>query len=284
MSDNPLKSYFRQPKIYISLPTPEKFYPAGCIEPTETGELPVYPMTAKDELNFKTPDALLNGQATVDVIQSCIPNIKNAWLLPSTDLDAILIAIRIATYGEMMDVNTTIPVINEERTYQLDLRTILDELKAESFDEFITIDNLVVWIRPLNYREFTTSALKTFEEQRVFNIVNSEDLTEEQKLNQFHKSFKKLTELTVGMVSASIVQIDTDSDSVTDPQFIDEFLQNADKKFYTTITEHIEQQKKKFSVKPLTVTTEAEDQERGAPASYEAPVMFDQSNFFAQKY
>ena len=31
-----------------------------------------------DEITFKTPDALLNGQATVDVIQSCIPNIKDA--------------------------------------------------------------------------------------------------------------------------------------------------------------------------------------------------------------
>ena len=144
MSDNPLKSYFRQPKIYLSLPSPEKFYPSGCFEPTETGELPVYAMTAKDELNFKTPDALLNGQATVDVIQSCIPNIKNAWLLPSTDLDAILIAIRIATYGEMMDINTVVPVVNEERTYQLNLRGILDELKAEKFEEFVTVDDLCI--------------------------------------------------------------------------------------------------------------------------------------------
>jgi hypothetical protein len=284
MSDNPLKSYFRQPKIYLSLPSPEKFYPSGCFEPTETGELPVYAMTAKDELNFKTPDALLNGQATVDVIQSCIPNIKNAWLLPSTDLDAILIAIRIATYGEMMDINTVVPVVNEERTYQLNLRGILDELKAEKFEEFVTVDDLVIWIRPLNYREFTQSALKTFEEQRVFNIVNSEDLTEEQKLNQFHKSFKKLTELTVGMVAASIVQIDAQDTSVTEPAHIQEFLQNADKKFYTTITDHIEAQKRKFSVKPLTVTTEQEDRDNGAPESYEAPIMFDQSNFFAQKY
>jgi len=68
-SHNPLKKYFRQPKIYISLPSQGKFYPDGSIEMTENGELPVYSMTAKDEMIIKTPDALLNGSSTVEVIQ-----------------------------------------------------------------------------------------------------------------------------------------------------------------------------------------------------------------------
>ncbi len=99
-SSNPLAKHFRQPKLYVNLPSGGMFYPQGSLEPTETGEFPVYAMTAKDELMFKTPDALLNGQSTVSVIQSCIPNIKNAWHIPSIDIDAILVAIRMATYGE----------------------------------------------------------------------------------------------------------------------------------------------------------------------------------------
>ena len=94
---NPLQKYFRQPKIYLSLPSKGHWYPEGAIEMTENGELPVYAMTAKDELAFKTPDALLNGQSVVDVVKSCLPNIKDPWLMPSIDVDAILIAIRIAT-------------------------------------------------------------------------------------------------------------------------------------------------------------------------------------------
>ena len=100
---NPLRKYFRQPKVYITLPSKGKFYADGAIELPESGEFPVFAMTAKDELTMKTPDALLNGQATVDVIKSCIPAIKNPWSMPSIDLDAVLIAIRIATYGEMME-------------------------------------------------------------------------------------------------------------------------------------------------------------------------------------
>ena len=99
---NPLTSYMRQPKIYISLPSQGNFWPEHSIDMPENNELPVYSMTARDELLFKTPDALMNGQSIVDVIQSCVPNIKNAWVTPSIDLDTILIAIRIATYGEDM--------------------------------------------------------------------------------------------------------------------------------------------------------------------------------------
>ena len=108
-SSNPLAKYFRQPKIYISLPSQGKYYPPGVLVETENGEYPVYSMTARDELTFKTPDPLFNGQATVDVIQSCFPHIKDAWRIPSIDMDAILIAIRIATFGEDLDIDIKIP-------------------------------------------------------------------------------------------------------------------------------------------------------------------------------
>ena len=69
---NPLSKYFRQPKLFAALPSNGKFYPADSLETTETGEYAIYSMTAKDELTMKTPDALLNGQATVELIKSCV--------------------------------------------------------------------------------------------------------------------------------------------------------------------------------------------------------------------
>ena len=60
-------------------------------------------MTAKDEMAFKTPDAMINGQSTVDVIKSCVPNLLDPWKMVNYDTDAVLLAIRIATYGETMD-------------------------------------------------------------------------------------------------------------------------------------------------------------------------------------
>ena len=78
-SFNPLANYFRQPAIYLKLPSAGRWWPQGSLELSESQELPIYPMSTKDEILIRTPDALLNGQGVVDVIQSCCPAMKNAW-------------------------------------------------------------------------------------------------------------------------------------------------------------------------------------------------------------
>ena len=95
---NPLQKYFRTPAIYVKLPSGGRGYPAGTIDMPENGELPVYPMTAMDEVLARTPDALYNGSATVDVFKSCVPNIKEPWNILQSDVDLLLLAIRIASY------------------------------------------------------------------------------------------------------------------------------------------------------------------------------------------
>jgi hypothetical protein len=278
---NPLQKYFRQPKNYVRLPSRGKYYPAGALDLPVTGELPVYAMTAKDELTFKTPDALMNGQATVDVIQSCVPNIKNAWLMPSIDLDAVLIAIRVATYGESMDVSITVPNTTIKRDYSMDLRRALDDLMLGKFSDSLMIGSMKVNIRPINYKEFTDGAVKTFEEQRIYNVVNDNKIDDQTKLDMFHQSFRKLTDITISMVSNSVVSIEVDGETVTDSNHIREFIANADKNFYSAVMEHVTKQRESFSIKPIRVTSTPDDIKAGAPATFEVPVTFDQSNFFA---
>ena len=280
-NQNPLGKYFRQPKIYINLPSNGEFYDPGAIEKTETGEYPVFAMTAKDELSMKTPDALLNGQATVDVIQSCMPNIKNAWGMPSLDLDAVLTAIRIASYGETMDLTITIPNTTIEDTYSVDLRRVLDNFVSIEYENKVFVNDMTIFLKPLNYKTFTQNAIKTFEEQRIFSIVNDENLSDEQKVDMFSKSFSKLTALTVSVVAQGIEKIQVEDQAVVNPMHIAEFINNADKKFYNAIMDHMELQKKKFEVQPIVVETTAEQQEQGAPTSFELPVVLDSANFFA---
>lgn len=280
-AQNPLQKYFRQPKNYLRLPSRGKYYPQGTLDMPVTGELPVYAMTAKDELTFKTPDALMNGQATVDVIQSCVPNIKNAWFMPSIDIDAVLIAIRLATYGEKLDVNITVPNTTIKRDYTMDLRTVLDDLLLAKFEEEVTVNGVRIKVRPLSYKQFTDGAIKTFEEQRIYNIVNDDKMDEQTKVNMFHQSFRKLTDITIAMVANSVVSVEAEGQTVEDPKFIAEFIEKADKNFYTSIVDHITAQRTGFSIKPLRVNSTEEDIKAGAPKTFEVPVTFDQSNFFA---
>jgi len=281
IEQNPLKKYFRQAKVYITLPSKGKFYPAGAIEIPETGEFPVFAMTAKDELTMKTPDALLNGQATVDVVRSCIPAIKNPWAMPSIDLDAVLIAIRIATYGETMEITTKVPNTGEDRTFDVDLRKLLNKLVTVDYDTMLEVNDMKIKIRPLTYKEFTEASLKTFEEQRIFTLVNNDNVPDEEKLAKFNQSFKKLTDLTVSTISRSITSISIGDIEVTDQDHINEFINNADKEFYKAITQHVEKQRDRFQLEPLKVRSSEEDVAAGAPKEYEVSITFDQSNFFA---
>lgn len=279
---NPLQKFYRQPKNYLSLPSKGKFYPDGALDLPDNGELAVFAMTAKDELTLKTPDALLNGAATVELIQSCIPGIKNAWAMPILDLDAALIAIRIATYGETMDVTATPPNTNTPADYSIDLRQILDRYNSAEYVEYFEYEGLTLHLRPLTYKEFTQMQLKTFEEQRIFSIVNNDELNEDQKLEAFNASFNKIRDITFNMVANSIVKITTpEGEEVTQPNFISDFLNNSDKSVFSSLQSHIDEQRKKFDVPPLEVDATEEQKQEGAPDTFEVPITFDQSNFFA---
>ena len=70
-------------------------------------------------------------------------------------------------------------------------------------------------------------------------------------------------------------------DVVTNTDHIKEFILGADAKTYNQIKEHIEKQRDKYTQKPITVDATEEEIEAGAAKTYDVPIQFDQSNFFA---
>ena len=279
---NPLAKHLRQPKIYIKLPSGGEYWPGKSLEKTENGEYPVYAMTAKDEITFKTPDALLNGQATVDVIQSCIPNIKDAWQTPSIDIDTILIAIRRASYGEKMAMTASVPKTNITKDFELNLQTLFDNYMSKEFVHTFQIDGFKVQIQPLNYKTITEGMIKAFEEQRIFAVIDDNTIQNQEKLKQFQTSFSRLTELNVQTLIKSVVAIQPDGseEAVVNPVHIKEFIENTDAKVFNQIKDHIESQKKQFEQQPLAVEADDDEIAAGADKTYNVPIVFDQGNFF----
>ncbi len=272
---NPLANWYRQPKIYIKLPSKGNFYPEGSLDKSVSGDYPVFAMTAKDELMMKTPDALLNGNSTVEVIKSCIPSILNPWEMPSLDVDAVLIAIRIATYGEEMDVSANCPHCTAENNYSIPLIQWLDSLNTIDYKDNLPVDQLTIHIRPFNYLEMTRNSLKALEHQKIFAVINDEEMSDEEKLEKFGKSFIKLTELTVDLIASCIKRIDTPDGFSEDQSQIKEFLHNAPKEVFEKVSNHVTDLKSKMEMPVQTVKCGDCSQE------YLMPVIMDHSNFFA---
>ena len=280
---NPLGKYYRQPQIYIRLPSQGKYYTPDVFTPTETGEIPVMPMTAKDELSFKTPDAMMSGQSTVDVIQSCIPNFKNAWKIVNFDIDAVLLAIRIATYGETMDISYRVPVTNEEMSHTVNLPAMLEDLgRVVISDEATTKTGFRVKLAPLDYQTLSQIQTAQFEQQKIYATVSSSQMAEADKSTQFVKSFKILNNINFSMLVDSITEITTpEGTTVSDKLQIKEFCDNCDARVVNEIQDELAKIRAQAQVPALNLKATEEQIKKGVPTSYEIPVTFDNSNFFA---
>jgi len=277
VKSSPLSAYYRQPKIYVSLPSGGAFYLEGALDKSEDGKYSVFSMTAKDELMFKTPDALLSGQSTVAVINSCIPSIKDPWTMPTIDLDAVLVAIRIATYGENMDIDTTCPKCKEEQRYGFNLTKYLDELAKFKYVDSFQVGELTFHIRPYTYKEFTKRTLARVEQEKIFNIINDDNMSDEEKVDRFGVSFVKLTELTVESIADVVKQIDTPQGSETDPVEIRNFIINANKEIFESLSQSLNAMKAQLDLKVKNAKCDKCEHQ------FDITVTMDQADFFGAR-
>ena len=272
---NPLSQYFRQPSIYIRLPSQGQNYPAGTLVMPANGELPVYPMTAIDEITYRTPDALFNGQATVNVIQSCVPNIKDAWAVPSIDLDTILIAIRIASYGHEMEFATTCPACNATSERTIDLRTMLDALRAPDYTAHVSHGDLEIYFRPLSYKNLNDNSALQYEQQKLLQVIPDSTISEADKMTALTQAFKSLTEITIRSLAISITAIKTPQALVSEPAHIEEFLKNCERDLFNQIRDHVLRLREQSELQPLKLECTACNHQ------YQQALTLDMASFFA---
>lgn len=252
MSNNPLKQYFRRPSIYIRLPSKGKYYDPSVLEMPENEEIPVYPMTAIDEVTSKTPDAVFNGQAVVDIIKSCVPAIKNPWKINSIDLDTILIAIRVSSTGDEMDVLSTCPSCDTEGKYGINLVQLLSEKQDINYENTLKIRDLEIKFKPLTYAETNKNNMTQYEIQKTLMMLNEyEDSEEKQKQTQ--ETIKKLNSIMSEAIGNTIAYIKTPETTVTDVIFIREFLDNCDRQTNNAIRDFSIELKNKNQLKPLHI-------------------------------
>jgi RNase P subunit RPR2 len=274
---NPLSQYFRQPSIYIKLPSQGNYYPLGAIEMPQNGEIPVLPMTAIDEITYRTPDALFSGQAVINVIQSCVPAIKDAWAIPSIDIDTILVAIRIASYGHEMTFSTTCPKCQNEDEYAADLRNVLEQMKTPDYSNPIKQGDIEIYFRPMTYKNLSDNNKIQFDEQRIFqSLPNNDNAVDTAQLSAMSAALQRMTEMTVSALSQSILTIKTPSAMVTEQEYISEFMKNCDSALFNRIQNYVVEHKSQAEMQPITITCNQCQNE------YKQSITLDMSNFFGR--
>lgn len=273
MENNPLRQYFRRPSVYIKLPSNGAGYTSEALELPETGELPVYPMTAIDEISARTPDALFNGTAVAELIKSCVPNIKDPWSIKSTDMDAVLLGIKAASGNDTLEINTVCPKCETASEYGINLVSILSTLKPGNYEIPLEIGELKLKFRPLEYREMNEAALGQFEVQRFFENVS--DLTDDTERNTKTKEIlEKITFMTMELIAKSVEYIETPNTRVDDKNFILDFLKKCDRNTYILIRDYSTELRESSELKPLNITCSS------CNNTYDQPFVINPTDFF----
>lgn len=251
MSNNPLRQYFRRPAIYLKLPSKGVGYPEGSLDKTETDEHPVFPMTAVDELTSKTPDALYNGTAVVEIIKSCVPSIKNPWKVKNVDLDSIFVAIRIASSGSLMEIETECPSCNETSKFDLNLSQLLNGFRSGDYETPRQIGDLTFKFQSLAFEDSNKHNIAQFELRRQYNQLNTDQMTEEQLGNLNTSLLQRINNQTMTLMCDSIEYIKVGDELVTDKAFIEEYLRNCDRRTFDSLKDINIDLKKDSETKPL---------------------------------
>lgn len=234
---NPLSAYFRQPSLYIQLPSSGRYWPEGSIQIPVTGELAVLSMTAADEILLKTPDALFNGEATVRLIQNCVPAVQDAWQTPMLDLETILIAIRIASVSEHLSIETQCPKCSEHSDFELDLRQLLQDVDADIWQRPLKVGDLTFRFRPISFYTQTQYNNQLFQYRKRYQQLDQIADTD-QKSSLTSEIINSINSLEIQYMIDTVQSISVSGQSVTAPEHISEFMINCEKQIYSQIQKH----------------------------------------------
>jgi hypothetical protein len=276
---NPLSKFFRTPSIYFNLPSNGEFWEPGSLDMPENGELAVYPMTNRDEIMIRTPDALLNGTGVVEVIQSCVPGIKDAWKMPACDVDAVLVAMRIASYGHSMDFNNRCPHCQAEHDYAIDLRHLLGSIKIPNYNEPLDLDVVRIKFRPQKYWEVNFANKTTYEIRKLNQSLESiGPATEENEetITIITEQLMRVNKINQRIMAASTesIEIMESGEVVSDTAFIEDFYASIDRRMFDTIQNTITSIQEQGAVKPVETNCQT------CEKPMEIVILFDYANFF----
>lgn len=302
--DNPLKSFFRKSKLQISLPSSGKWYKNNTLaESAKNGLVNVLPMNAADDVKFKSGEITMTGKSTMDLIKSCIPDIYDPTSIPSIDIDPILLAIRLASYGEDFNVNLSVPKTKLIRAISFKIPDLINKIPSDptSWDTNLQILNddgatLELILSPISLGQiFNTTKAITAQRRSLSKLftadTNIQDLSDKQ-IEQFDEGLVNVTKTAIDLICESIVSIkltNADKEIINilennglGKQQINELIHSIDIEYFNAIRNHLDEQRLKFTIITDEITSTPEEIAAGADATWTAPIIVAGSDFFAK--
>lgn len=201
----------RLPGETFQLPSQGLFYEDGELDDSVVnGEVHIYPMTGLDEIIFRSPDKLLSGQAINEVFARCIPQIKKCNRLLSKDVDFLLMALRMITYGPEIEIIYTHNCEKaKQQHYMVPIRPLL--VATKMIDPTTISDQYNITIQSGQRVKLRPSLF----ENTIMLYQSTLSSTSDDEMRVMHQ---RLLDVLTGMIISV--------DDVTDPKLISEWVTN----------------------------------------------------------
>lgn len=230
-------------EVSIQLPSLGRFYDFDQVfkEGTDVEDLPVGTVSIMDEHRFSDPLLLATGDAIPKMIKHICPDITNPGMLAEVDVEAILLATRLASYGDTMKLKHRCsnpgvqedgsPVCQHENNMNVNIEEFIMRYGALDFlDEFmLPLDDLKhkVQLRPVPYSrsiEIMMNMIKSNREFEKIGDVETDDMVfSKEVIDQYVKVFDTTIETSLASLVDSILFVETskgqrvfDSDTIRD--------------------------------------------------------------------
>lgn len=275
--DSFLSEHSRQPKLYIDLPSGGKFYNDTVVAQSQFVQIPIYGMTAMDEINLKTPDALFSGIATENVIKSCVPAILNPKKLVRYDIEYILLAIKIATYGDKHNLDTQCPKCTHDNGFEVNLNSILSAYENMPVDHYFEMKDLKYHLVPITYDIVTRFGLETYKIQRQMYQINSNaNWSEDEKDKKLAELAQQISVLNNSITIKYINSISLNDQSENDDDTIKDFILNNESEVANRIIKEVQKFVSNWKFPDLPVSCQNPECDH----EYKTTITIDYSNFF----
>ena len=219
-----------RPGVFTKLPSGGKFYKNPPMLNADM-EIEVRPMTAVDELKLKNPDGLLNNESLLDVIRACVPAIPDPSEVPSPDLDVIMVALSISTYGNAQEYEIKCPHCGSINQVMKDMRPMLLSFKKIDDDPSVMVGDMEVFVQPysLKTRQLISDIMMNAQRAAYqMRMKHEQGITDEESIELMQKEMRgmlnDMSEKTFTSLSESVIAVKSDGEMVTDRAEIEEWV------------------------------------------------------------
>lgn len=277
MQNSPLTKYFRQPGIHVRLPSDGNYNKPGEIIFTSSREVAIFPMTAADEIVLSNPDSLLNGAALERIILSCCPAITNIKELSVPDVDVIVLATKLVSYGDSLKLISNCEKCRTGTEFVLSIRNLLEQSKLLPKEHSVRLnDDLIAFLRPYTLESNNRLSLAQFEETKLIQNLVEDDVSQEQRTRAITEAFEKITNLNLELLASSVIKIVTPDTEVVDQTQIQDFITNVSHDIVKKLKDGVQE----FNKYGLPKDTSIKCSNKKCQHEWTSPIVYDPSSFF----